>query len=548
MRRTFFFFCLSLFFALSVFPQEFSPDFPSPAEDFDSFFDFEGDENSSDVNDSLQRNFTICSAQQNWNLDIHTATYSSEAQILDSLYEGLFSYDPKTLDPLPAIAESYKISRDKKRWTFTLRDNLTFSDGERITAHTVRSSWLALLRAEGAPYASLLDCVKGAADYRNGRNGESDVGINARNDKTLVVTLNVPTAHLARILCHHAFSVCKISPSGETDRTVFSGAFAIKENAGSSLILTKNERYWDAENVHLPQITILQSNDIKENAWSFNDGSTDWVSGMVDAGALLNKTAIRISAVFGTEFLFFSCRNRPWDDADFRNALLAAVPWEKLRRGELVPATTLIYPLAGYQGVEGLTETSIEDAKEMMEDARRKLNIPHDERLSITFGISSMSERQKEQAEILRDAWENLGVDLKIQTTPEDRYVDSIPGWNADIFSYSWIGDFADPIAFLELFRSGSTLNPSEWHDPKFEELLQKANETSDNSEHYKLLARAEQVLLDSGEVIPVRHSLSLHAVNLRQVGGWYVNALDIHPFKYLYLKETRAQSAPNVI
>ena len=550
MKRTFFKSFFSIFLTGAIFFPIFAQETDSPngVEDFDSVINLEDENEKSSVKDSLQRNFTIFTSVQAFNLDPHTATYSSEAQILDSLYEGLFSYDPKNLDPLPAICESYKISRDKKRWTFTLREGATFSDGEKITAYSVRSSWLSLLKTVNAPYASMLDCIKGAESYRNGTAGESDVGITVRNDKTLVVTLVNPTAHLAKLLCHHAFSVCKLNSDGYTDTSVFSGAFVIKENTEKSLILVKNEKYWDAKNVHLPQITILQSNDIKENAWSFNDGSADWVSSMVDTNALLNKNAIRISAVFGTEYLFFSCKNKPWNDADFRNALLSAVPWETLRKSGLVKASTLIYPLAGYHGVEGLTETSLDDAKEMMADARKKLKIPENEKLSITFGISSISERQKKQAEILKEAWEPLGVELKVQTTPEDRYVDSIPGWGADIFSYSWIGDFADPIAFLELFRGGSTLNPSNWQDKKFDELLQKANETTDNAEHYKLLSQAEQLLLDSGEVLPISHSISLHALNLQQVGGWYVNALDIHPFKYLFLKESKTESAPNVI
>lgn len=503
---------------------------------------------ANEIVDSLQRNFTILVAQQPWNLDVHTATYSSEAQILDSLYEGLFSYDPKTLEPVPAIAESFKISRDKKRWTFTIRENLEFSNGEKINAYTVKNSWLALLKTENAPYASMLDCIKGAVSYREGKVSDSEVGINARNEKTLVVTLINPTAHLAKLLCHHAFAVCLCDQNGFTNTSVFSGAFKIKENTGSSLILEKNEKYWDAKNVHLPQITIKQSNELKENSWSYNEGSADWISGMVDTNALLNKNSIRISAVFGTEFLFFSCKNKPWNDPDFRNALLTAVPWDVLRASGLVKATTFIYPLAGYHGVNGITDTSAEDALEMMQDARKKLGIPENEKLTITFGISSVSERQKSQAEVLKNAWEPLGVELKVQTTPEDRYIDSISGWNADIFSYSWIGDFADPIAFLELFRANSTLNPSKWQNEKFEELIQKANESTDNGEHYKLLAQAEQILLDDGEVMPITHSISLHAVNLQQVGGWYVNALDIHPFKYLYLKDAKVESAPNII
>ncbi len=500
------------------------------------------------INESIQRPFTILMAEQPLNLDIHTATYSSEAQILDSLFEGLFSYDPKTLEPVPAIAESYKISRDKKRWTFTIRENICFSDGEKITAYTVRSSWLSLLKTVNAPYSSMLDCIKGAADFRNGKCEENDVGITARNDRTLVVSLVNPTAHLAKLLCHHAFSVCKCKSSSMTDTGVFSGAFVIKEQTSSSLVLEKNEKYWDAKNVHVPKIIIKQSNNLRENAWSFNDGSCDWVSGMMDTNALLNKSSLRISAIFGTEYLFFSCKNKPWNDADFRNALLTAVPWELLRKNGLVAASTLIFPLDGYIGVNGISETSADDAIEMMADARKKLGIPLDQKLTITFGVSSTSERQKSQAEILRSAWEPLGVELKVQTTPDDRYIDSISGWNADLFSYSWIGDFADPIAFLELFRSNSTLNPSKWNNEKFDELIRLANETTDNAEHYKLLAKAEQLLLDDGEVLPITHSICLHAVNLLSVGGWFVNALDIHPFKYLYFKEVKVESAPNVI
>lgn len=538
------------FTAGRILAQEAEEQTPSENESSEIDSDITGANNPSDnnVNDSIQHNFTIVMAQQPLNMDIHTATYTSEAQVLDSLYEGLFSYEPKTLEPLPALAESYKISRDKKRWTFTLRNDLYFSDGEKINAWTVKNSWLSLLRTVNAPYASMLDCIKGAAAFREGKAGEDEVGIVVRNEKTLVVTLVNPTAHFARLLCHHAFSVCKLNQNGAVDTSVFSGAFTVKEISENTIVLAKNEKYWDAGKVHIPQITIRQSNDLRENSWTYNDGSADWLSGMLDANAILNKKAIRISAIFGTEYLFFSCKNSPWNDSDFRNALLTAVPWESLRQNALVQATTLIYPLAGYHGVNGISETSPEDAVEMMHDARKKLGIDQNEKLSIVYGISSQSERQKTQAEILKKAWEPLGVELKIQTTPDDRYIDSLSGWNADLFTYSWIGDFADPIAFLELFRGNSTLNPSKWHNEKFDELIKKANEATDNAEHYKLLAMAEQLLLDDGEVMPLTHSISFHAVNLQQIGGWYVNALDIHPYKYLYFKDVKEESVPNVI
>ncbi len=153
----------------------------------------------------------------------------------------------------------------------------------------------------------------------------------------------------------------------------------------------------------------------------------------------------------------------------------------------------------------------------------------------------------KKEVELLKEAWEPLGVEVKVQTTPEERYLLSIPSWNADLFSYSWIGDFADPLAFLELFREGSTLNQSQWQNKDYNRLLKEAAETNSSVEHNRLLADAERILLDDGVVLPISHSVCLHVVNPATVGGWYTNALDIHPFKYIYFKE-EASSVPNIV
>ena len=182
----------------------------------------------------------------------------------------------------------------------------------------------------------------------------------------------------------------------------------------------------------------------------------------------------------------------------------------------------------------------------MMAIARKTAGIPENKTLTLIFGITG-SDRMKREAELLQEAWKPLGVDLKVQTTPEDRYLLSIQNWNADLFSYSWIGDFADPLAFLELFRDGSTLNQSKWKNTFFNQLLIDAAETNSSAEHNKLLSQAEQVLLDDGIVLPISHSVCLHAVSPTAVGGWYTNALDIHPFKYLYFK-TETSTVPNVV
>lgn len=542
--RKFLFVSLFLFSFNSIFADETPEDLEAESEELELGEDINEDEsfkNTNGINPELQREFLITMPPQNFNLNPHTATYSSEGQILDAIYEGLYSYDPKTLEPKPALATEYKVSRNKTKITYTIRENASFSDGSPINAFSIRASWLMLLSTPNAPYASLLDCVKGAEDFRNGKISEKEVGIIARDNKTLIVNLIQPTAHFNKILCHHAFTV----KTGADN--VFSGAYVIKERTDNAILLEKNQNYWDSKNVNIPSIRITTSEDINKNAWDFNIGKIDWISSVFNSNKILNRTSVRLTAIFGTEYLFFNCKNSPWNNKDFRNALITAVPWAELRKNNFVQATTLVFPLMNYPKIEGLTDTEPEDAKEMMNEARKNAGIDEEDIITLKIGISANSERQKRFFEILKEAWQPLGVDLEAQVASNYRYIESIPTWDADIFVYSWIGDFADPIAFLELFREDSTLNQTKWKNEKYNELLKKSAETKDIIEQYKILAEAEQTLLDDGVVMPISHSISLHAIDLNSIGGWFTNALDIHPYKYLYFKETKNQ-IPNVV
>ena len=476
-----------------------------------------------------QRNVVIVDSTTQYDLNPHTASYTSESQIATGLYEGLFSYNPVTLEPDYAICTSFTLSRNQKRWTFTLRKDAKFSDGEPITAQTIKDSWMSLLSNPSAPFSSMIDCISGAEEYRKGTGKAEDVRISVRSNTTLVVYLREPTNHLPRILCHQAFSA--ISP-----KNAYSGPFALKSYEDGRLEMIKNEHYYDAANVALPGITVIQSDDADNNTYLFNTSNADWVSGDVKAQQILNQSSIHINAEFGTTYLFFKMKNQPWNNAEFRQALLEAVPYKKLRRDYTIPATTLVYPLSGYPTVLGLEDFDIEDAKLMMSDARKKAGIAQDEKIPLIFAIIDSPLMQR-WASILKKAWEPLGVSLIVQTATTSRYNPSIPDWNADLFSYSWIGDYADPLAFLELFRGGSSLNVANYASDEYDSLLKDASLTKDSSERYKILSKAEQLLLDDSMIIPVSHPVSLNFINLDKIGGWTPNALDLHPLKHLYIK-----------
>lgn len=511
----------------------------------------EGSEAAS-VNSELQKNFIIIEPARVHELNPQITSYSSDAQVLNGLYEGLFSYNPLTLEPQYAICSDYKISRDKKRMQFTIRDEAKFSNGEKITASSVRDSWLQLLATEGAPYASLLDIIRGAEDFRKGRIDASEVGIYVNDEKTLSVYLNGPANYLPKVLCHAAFSVIHRNP------TVYSGAFMVENQTEKTLVLKKNPYYWDSQAPYLEQITFVQSENPEDTAFRFNNGEVDWVIADLNPDKLLNRSAMQVSAEFATSYYFFkTSAGKPcdeygvkklsyWDYPEFRNAVLEAIPWTTLRGSAVVPATTFVYPLSGYPTVDGFNYTDEREAVNKMNEARKKYDVPSDKKIPLVFEITEYV-LSEDKIEVLKKALEPLGVQLVIKKVSPATYLSGVKRSDSDLFAYTWIGDFADPLAFLELFHGNSTLNDSGWVNSKFDELLETAATVSD-TERYKLLAQAETILLDEGLIIPLYHPVSFNIVNLNYVGGWAVNAFDIHPLKYIYKKSPKAKKLNNVV
>lgn len=491
--------------------------------------------------DSSEKNFVIIESKHSYNLNPRTANYSAEAQILTGLYEGLFSYDPITLDPVYAMVKNYRISRDKKRWTFELQEGIKFSDGEPITAETVRSSLLKAISEPGAPFSSLMDIVNGAEEFRKGRGSAEDVGIYAMDSNAVSIHLKAPASHLPKILCMPAFAVTA------DDLSAYSGPFCLEEYSENRIILKKNKNYHDAESTKMEKITILLSNDADENVFAYNTGAADWIASSFNEQKLLSKDSIHLSAEFATQYFFFKFTEKSvFNNLNLRRALLEATPWNELRANTYVQAQSLVYALNGYPSVEGYSSTDIIEARILMDKARNELKIEDNQKIKIRFAITD-TDYMKKKAELLKKSWEPLGVELETALFPEFEYLNNIEKTEADLFSYNWIGDFADPLAFLELFRGNSTMNVSGWNNKEFNAMLDEAALYTDEN-HNRLLAKAEQLLLDEAVIFPIQHPVSVNIINLNEVGGWALNAFDIHPLKYLFKREISTPSAPNIV
>ena len=496
----------------------------------------------------LQQNFIIVEPVRVHELNPQITNYSSDSQILSGIYEGLFTLSPVSLEAQYAIAKEFKISRDKKRWSITLRDDARFSNGEKITAESVRDSWLRMLANPASPYSSLFDIVRGAEAFRTGQGNYDEVGIYATAENVLSIYLNNPANYLPRILCHTAFSITHSNPE------VYSGAYELEIIAERKYILKKNPYYWDKDNVTLERITFVQSDNADENTYYFNTGAVDWVTGSITQSKLLDLSAVQVNATFGTGYFYFKMSSRKpadskcskvWDLPEFRNAVLEAFPWNEIHKKYLIPATTLVYPLSGYPQIDGFDYTDQIEASLKMKDARAKYNVPEGETIPLVMHVFE-NEFTEEDEKLIRESLEPLGIALEIRKIPSWQYYATIAAADADILVTSWIGDFADPLAFLELFRGGSTMNESGWKNDRFDSLLEQAA-TAGDTERLNLLGQAENILLDEGMVLPLYRSVSSNVIDLSEVGGWYTNAFDLHQLKYLYKKQPK-QKLDNIV
>jgi peptide/nickel transport system substrate-binding protein/oligopeptide transport system substrate-binding protein len=490
---------------------------------------------------------TVVMSKGEVELDPRKSFIASEAQVFTALYEGLFSYHPLTMEPVPGAAEKWEVSEDKKTWTFTIRESARYWNGDTVKAEDFRSAWISLLDPKReSPYSSLFDVIRGAREYRTGAAADpSGIGIKVEGNKTLIVSLTSPASFFPSMLCHHSFSPVHpslVNNENWSGKSLLSnGPFYLSKMESSGevpdrIVLLKNSHYWDSRRVSLNQIDLRYIEDPDEATAMWNSGEARWISGDLNLDTLTDRSGIVVNTLFATHYYFIRSAEKPWTDYRLRRALILALPWENMREGHYLPATTLIYPIMGYPEVEGLESTDLEEALRLLEEA----GFPKGEGLpELVIRITPATEAAR-IGELMAVTWkEKLGVPVRIEVVPYRQYFQAMKAPGYGVGSSTWIGDFADPYTFLQMWRKDSNLNDARLDDADYEELMEKSM-SQEGEERLTTLAEAEKLLLDRGTVIPISYSPALNIIDTGELDGWYPNALDIHPFKYLAFKDYR--------
>ena len=456
-----------------------------------------------------------------------------EAQVLTALYEGLVVYDPLSLRPQPGAAKSWAFSDDGLTLTFHLRDGLQYEDGTPITSKDFRDSWLRILDpAFQAPFASLLDPIAGAQERREGRGTAEAVGLETPDDLTLILHLKEPAPHLIAVLCHYAFVPVNAAWRANPTKTAppANGPFRIASMDAGHWVLEKNMHYWDTEHVALSGLDLKFSDDAVAVTKSFKEGQFDWIADGIDGSASLGSNYFSANALFGTSFFYFKTSKAPWTDARVRQALILLLPLEEMRKPFLQPTSVLIPQFQGYPKVEGYDKQDKDKAMALLADA----GFPGGKGLPpITVALPDDADNQF--LDMFQAAWKDIGLEVQ-RVKVEGPYYDHLATLDHTIGYFSWIGDFLDPVTFLVLWKTGSSLNSFSYSDPAYDALLTQAA-TQKADERLKTLAQAETMLLQGGLLIPLSHTPGFNLIDRDEIGGWYPNPLDIHPFKNLYRK-----------
>ncbi len=493
-------------------------------------------------------------------LDPQTVTGVPEHKLMMAFFEGLVAEDPKDLHPIPGLAESWEISADGLTYTFHLRANAKWSNGDPILAADLVESFRRIITpALASEYAYLVyNFVAGAKDYYEGRLTDfSQVGFKAPDDRTFQVILDHPTPYLLKIMASHyswwPVPIKVVTKFGaladkrtnwtRAGNLVGSGPFLLKEwTPNQKIVAVRNPYYWDAATVKLDGIEFYPTEDISTDERMFRTGQVDMTyelpNAKIDAYRRENPAALRIDPYLGVYFYRCNVTRPPLNDKRVRRALALALDRESLVknvvRGDQQPAYAVTYPdVDGYTPRARLTG-DLAEARRLLAEA----GYPGGKgcpKIELSYNTS---ENHRAIAEAIQQMWsKNLGVEVELQNQEWKVYLDLQHSENYMMQRGGWIADYVDPHAFLEIWETNSGNNNTKWSNAEYDQLLQQALAAKDNAERYEIYQKMDAILVDELPVIPIYYYTKVAALSPR-VKGFYPTLLDNHPYKYISLED----------
>jgi oligopeptide transport system substrate-binding protein len=450
-------------------------------------------------------------------LDSTTTTDSVSSNLLRNVMEGLYRLDENE-EPQPAQAEGVEISDDGLTYTFTLRDGITWSNGDPVTAQDFEYAWLRALDPETAgQYAYILSTfIEGATDFNEGNGSADDVAIEAPDDKTLEVRLVSPSPFWLGLTAFTTYLPQKqsfVEEQGDqyaqnADALLYNGPYTLTEvNPTEGATLVKNKDYWDADNVDIERVegSVVTELDTAVNLHEsgeldVTEISQEYVKQFRDSEDFYSQTTFAVFYMVPNQDTVPLFRNE-----NVRKALQIAFNPRALTDQILLdgsePATG--YVPAGIAGPEGETfreaqgpvtpQYNAEEARRLWEQGVEEEGGENPTIELLAYDTSSGRDIATFLQSQLQD---NLGANIEVKVQPFDRKLELEANGEFQLSWQGWIADYNDPMTFLDLFLSDSPFNTGGYGNEQYDQLITQAQEETDEVRRMDLMQEAERILV----------------------------------------------------
>lgn len=482
-------------------------------------------------------------------LDPAKMTGVTEHNLAMALFEGLCTLHPETLQPIPGVASWWDISADGLVYTFHLRKDAAWSNGDPFTAEDMRWSWERALREPDCQYKEMFFPIRGAEAFAAA--GEKadwgTVGVEVADPHTLRVTLHAPTAYFLELCAFetlmpvHRKSV-EANPGDWTQpgKMVANGPFVMELwKPRDRIEMVPNPRWWNRRIVRLERMVVKAIDDQGTSYNEYLAGGVDWIRS-VASGKVLDAQLhpdYYVQPYLGTYFFRFNVTKKPFDDPRVRKAFNQAVDkkviCEAVLKAGQIPATGIVSPgIHGYPELQGLPYDP-KRARELLAEA----GFPEGKGFPEVDLLFNTSESHKQVCEKLVEMWKtNLGVRVTLRNCEWKVYLKDTRDMQYTVVRGAWIGDYADPNTFLDMWVTDRGNNNTGWSNARYDGLIAAAAKELDQAKRFKLLEEAERLLaVEELPIMPMYYYVN-QGLRRPRIQGWHENIRDLHPFQFIWM------------
>jgi ABC-type oligopeptide transport system substrate-binding subunit len=484
-------------------------------------------------------------------LDPHKTSTTVESNVLRNLFEGLMVQDMKG-NPVPGTAESYQVSEDGITYTFKIRANAKWSNGDPVTANDFVFSFRRIQDPKmKSQYAEVLYPIKNAEEVNTGKVDIAQLGVKAVDAKTLEITLKSPTPYFVQLLTHQTGLPVpeKVVTSLGDDwvkpgKMVSNGAYKLEEaKPNAEIKIVRNANYWNAAGVKIDAVVFDPMEDRAQVLKRYRAGEFDIVYGDLPNDQLdwlkqnLPKET-HIAPYAGVYYYTFNTTKAPLSDPRVRNALSMAID-----RQTLVDKITLAGELPAYgfvpDGTAGYVSQRVSWAK--MSQAEREAEALKlmkeagygpDKPVKLTINYNT-SENHKKIAVAIASMWKKLGVDVELVNTELKVHYANLRNGDFLVGRAGWIADYNDAQNYLFLNQSSTKQqNYSKYANAAYDKLMDQAAVEKDTKKRAEEMQQAEAAMLKDQPVMPIYFYVGKNLVSTK-VHGWS----DENSFNYQYVR-----------